>query len=412
MAPGSIMMKCTSAFALAAATWLGASGPQRAAAANATVLDTDMNADGLGFGQTDVFAFGAFGNDDTAVYRGNHILVQTQNTGAGSGAGISIPVSNGENGIDVTFDGPTNMDQNDDPPNTTPPNSVFATIGNTAVSDPLHGNVAKLQNGNVLRYSMWVREDPNNPITAAPQIEPVLKFEFWKQALSTSADTNGGQLQPLWGDKIVDTDQHLGQGIWIDVNKNGSVIDPFAASEGRIRTVTTTAWTRIEVTYTVNDSDWFGIGDDVYTVADVEEVRAVMFWGDFAGGAVSGSLWFDNALVEVFANAGAVTPNTNPDPALSEMPVADFNSSGDIDGTDFLIWQRGFGTNSGATTAMGDSDYDGDVDGVDLGFWKTQYGTGVGPAVAAIGAVPEPTTISLLVLALLSGAGRLVRSRS
>ena len=121
--------------------------PPAVFAANATVLDTDPNVDGLGFGMTDAFTFGIYGQDATASLQGNDFLVQSQNgVGGGSGAGISIPVSNGENGIDVTFDGATNGDQNDDPQNTTAPNSVFATIGNTAVVDPLHGSVAKLVN--------------------------------------------------------------------------------------------------------------------------------------------------------------------------------------------------------------------------------------------------------------------------
>lgn len=363
--------------------------------ANATVLDTDPNIDGLGFGKTDAFTFGLYGQDATAVLQGNDFLVQSQNgVGAfGDGAGISIPVSNGENGIDVTFDGATNGDQNDDPQNTTAPNSVFATIGNTTVTDPLHGSVAKLQNGNVLRFSMWVREDPNNPITTAPQIEPVLKFELWKQGLSTVADTNGGQPQPYYGDKIVDTDQHLGQGMWIDLDKNGSVIDGAAAGQGRIKTVNTTSWTLVEATYEVDDTEWFGIGDDLYDVGDVEEVRTVMFWGDFAGSTLGGSLWFDNLLVEVFANAAAVTPNANPDPGLSVGPDADFNNDGSVDGADFLAWQRGFGK-PGAVLADGDADHDADVDAADLAAWKAQFGVA---ATAAIGAVPEPSSVLLMV---------------
>ena len=364
-------------------------------AANATVLDTDPNPDGLGFGQTDAFVYGGvFSQDGNAVFQGNDILVQTA-TGksGGTGAGISMPVSNGENGIDVTFDGSANEFQNDDPQNTTAPNSVFATIGNPTVADPLHGNVAKLKNGNVIRYSMWVREDPNNPITAAPTVEPVLKFEFWKQGLSGNADTTGGVPQPGYGDKIVDTDQHLGKGIWIDLDKNGSVIDGAAAGQGRIRTVNTTSWTLIEATYEVNDAEWFGIFDDLYTVADVEEVRAVMFWGDFNNTQLGGSLWFDNIQVEVFANAAAVTPNANPDPGLSVGPDADFNNDGSVDGADFLAWQRGFGK-PGAVLADGDADADADVDAADLAAWKAQFG---GAAVAAIGAVPEPSSVLLMV---------------
>ncbi len=391
--------------------------PSAGFAANATPLFTDINADGLGFGQTDPFAFGIYGLDVDASFMGNDILVQSQNgVGTfGDGAGISLPVSNGENGYTETFDDTagvpgSNDVSNLDIDNATPPNPIWATIGNTIPPAnptppfPVTGSPnprVGLNNGNVLRFSIWVREDPNNPITAAPQIEPVFKFEFWKEALSTFADTNGGQAQTFFGDKIVDTDQHLGEGIWIDLDGNGTVIDAAAAGEGRVRTVNSSSWTLIEAVYEVDDSSWFGISDDVYTVADVEEVRAVMFWGDFVGSNLGGSLWFDNALVEVFANAAAVTPNTNPDPVLSEVnEKADFDNDGDVDGADFLIWQRGFGI--GTQNFEGDADFSGNVDGTDLAIWQNLYGTG---PLAAIGSVPEPSSVMLLLVSVLSCGG-------
>ncbi len=55
-------------------------------------------------------------------------------------------------------------------------------------------------------------------------------------------------------------------------------------------------------------------------------------------------------------------------------PSADFDSDGDIDGSDFLAWQRGFGTSTGATRADGDADNDGDVDASDLVVWQATYG--------------------------------------
>ncbi len=55
-------------------------------------------------------------------------------------------------------------------------------------------------------------------------------------------------------------------------------------------------------------------------------------------------------------------------------PSADFDQDGDVDGTDFLTWQRGFGTTSGALLADGNSDDDEDVDHSDLAVWSTTYG--------------------------------------
>lgn len=375
--------------------FLALAAPAIALAAPATLLDTDVNADGLNFTGTDAFAYGtSFSQDTAASYNGNDILVQTMYAQAagGTGAGISVPVSNGENGINQTLDGPANTDVNNDVPNATPANAVFATIGNAS---------GKLENGNVIRFSMWVRSDPVSPVTKAPQIEPVLKFELWKEALSTFADFNGGQPQPYYGDKVIDTDQHLGQGIWIDLDNDGAVIDAAAAAEGRIRTVTTTAWTLVEAQYVVDDSKWIGIGDDPYTVADIEEIRGVMFWGDFENRDLTngGSLWFDNVRMEVFKDLASVTPNSSPNPALSEGgPPGDFDNDFDVDAADLTTWKGAFGL-----TAAGDADDDGDSDGQDFLIWQRNR------TAPAVGAVPEPASASLIVLGVL---GILVRRRN
>ena len=85
---------------------------------------------------------------------------------------------------------------------------------------------------------------------------------------------------------------------------------------------------------------------------------------------------------------------------------ADFDSDGDVDGKDFLIWQRGYG--SGTTPAQGDANGSGTVTGADLTVWQDQYG-GTG-GLAAI-AVPEPTNAALLTLALLGCGPRVMRRR-
>jgi len=76
------------------------------------------------------------------------------------------------------------------------------------------------------------------------------------------------------------------------------------------------------------------------------------------------------------------------------VPSADFNEDTDIDGSDFLIWQRGF--NAAGVLAQGDADDSGFVDAADLAIWEAQYG--VPPLNAAASSVPEPGAITLLLL--------------
>ncbi|MBN1854772.1 MAG: PEP-CTERM sorting domain-containing protein, partial [Pirellulales bacterium] len=79
---------------------------------------------------------------------------------------------------------------------------------------------------------------------------------------------------------------------------------------------------------------------------------------------------------------------------------ADFDGDGDVDGADYLTWQKGFGTTGTGTLATGDANGDTNVDSADLAIWKSQFGTGGAPAGLASGAVPEPSTFGLLALAL------------
>lgn len=74
---------------------------------------------------------------------------------------------------------------------------------------------------------------------------------------------------------------------------------------------------------------------------------------------------FDNILIE---EVSAGTPG-------------DFDEDGDVDGNDYLVWQRTDGSALGLTE------------------WQTNYGAGIGPG-SALAAVPEPTTLALVGLAI------------
>jgi len=88
----------------------------------------------------------------------------------------------------------------------------------------------------------------------------------------------------------------------------------------------------------------------------------------------------------------SMTVLINPDATLDD---ANFDGDNDIDGADFLTWQRNFGT--GTLPSQGDAENDGDVDSKDLTVWEIQYG-GTPPLAAAAASVPEPSSASLILL--------------
>ena len=104
--------------------------------------------------------------------------------------------------------------------------------------------------------------------------------------------------------------------------------------------------------------------------------------GDDAASFASEAYAFDNILIQGFTGT-----------------TGDFDQDGDVDGNDFLAWQRGFGV--GNTLAEGDANGDGVIDQSDLEIWQNQFG-GQNASQAA-GAVPEPTSSVLLVFLSLQG---------
>ena len=110
--------------------------------------------------------------------------------------------------------------------------------------------------------------------------------------------------------------------------------------------------------------------------------------------------WLLVGVVDNNAGADPLSGNTLVTFELSAIPSADFDEDGDVDGRDFLNWQRGFGTTIGATHSHGDADRDGDVDDNDLELWSTNYSV---PPVAAQ-SVPEPAFAGALFAGMLSFA--------
>jgi hypothetical protein len=82
-------------------------------------------------------------------------------------------------------------------------------------------------------------------------------------------------------------------------------------------------------------------------------------------------------------------------------PYADFNLDGVVDGKDLHILMSNLGTVGGASFEQGDTDGDGNVDGADFVLWQRELGAATSLSafsyVSASGtAVPEPTSLSLV----------------
>ena len=73
---------------------------------------------------------------------------------------------------------------------------------------------------------------------------------------------------------------------------------------------------------------------------------------------------------------------------------------GDVDGTDFLAWQRGLGKTVGAKLAEGDADRDGDVDAADLDDLES----GAAASRRPVGARPCARTDARLAMSSLTTA--------
>ncbi len=77
--------------------------------------------------------------------------------------------------------------------------------------------------------------------------------------------------------------------------------------------------------------------------------------------------------------------------------LADFDHDNVVDDDDLAIWKTGFGIFSNVTQAMGDANRNGQIDGADFLIWQREATIAAAPPSTAI---PEPSTITILVAGL------------
>ena len=75
--------------------------------------------------------------------------------------------------------------------------------------------------------------------------------------------------------------------------------------------------------------------------------------------------------------------------------TADFSVDGQVGGDDLALWQAGFGTSPNATHAEGDSNSDMDVDGADFLQWQREFSASSASTDLA-STVPEPSAFALM----------------
>jgi hypothetical protein len=120
--------------------------------------------------------------------------------------------------------------------------------------------------------------------------------------------------------------------------------------------------------------------------------------------AKSGNFWKELAAVALqpglarFRLPGVTQVELLVDRRTATSMLGDVTNDGAVDGADFLVWQRGFGT-AQPSSATGDANRDGSVDATDLLAWRLNYGFAELPGASFGQSVPEPTPLWQILVA-------------
>jgi hypothetical protein len=187
-----------------------------------------------------------------------------------------------------------------------------------------------------------------------------------------------------------------------DIEANGADPQPFPLNE----------WFHVAFTYDKNANGGAGEFGMYYNGVKIRGGAPNGLTDGVPTGAIDLGVWDDRGMGDYFDGLGiGAVPDSGGrrlhglmdefyifDRALSPAEIGalamtaspgDFDGDQDVDGADFLVWQRGLGASHDAT---------------DLADWKANFGAG-----PAVGAVPEPSALLLSLGGMLAVARR--RSR-
>jgi hypothetical protein len=102
--------------------------------------------------------------------------------------------------------------------------------------------------------------------------------------------------------------------------------------------------------------------------------------------------------------------------SISVALLGDYDRDADVDGTDFLVWQRMLGSAAVPKGAGADGNSDGMVNGQDLAIWRNRFAAAHAATERTAAAVPEPATSAIalagtITLALARGRAAARRRR-
>jgi hypothetical protein len=101
-----------------------------------------------------------------------------------------------------------------------------------------------------------------------------------------------------------------------------------------------------------------------------------------------------------FVMAAAATVTTVVRDGLSVPLVGDYNLNGTVDAADYVVWRDTL-TQMVPPLSGADGNGNGTIDSADYDVWRSHFGqpAGSGAGLLAVAAVPEPTTLALVILA-------------
>jgi hypothetical protein len=118
--------------------------------------------------------------------------------------------------------------------------------------------------------------------------------------------------------------------------------------------------------------------------------------------------------IQVTANTPTRFPNVAGQIDLrAASPTGDYNGNGRVDSADYVIWRKTLNQTASPAGSGADGNANGTVDAGDYSFWRTRFGSVIaGSSLAGGDAVPEPTTVAMLLGALATVGVRRTRSIS